>query len=1123
MKKTSISMATSSYTGIISRNITAVLILASSISFGQFSTDNLAQYTEMDGLPGAHVSNLISDRFGYIWTGTINGLARFDGYEFKRFYTNPVDSASIQGLVVWSLFEDSKGLIWIGSGPSYLNTYNPETRAFRQYAFKHLISHPANVELGVTSMCEDNNGRIYYGISTNYFEPISQALLYKDAVDDTLKRFLFPDSLVMQNVYGITKDKSGNIWLLSYSGVFKIDTSGKLAKFHSPAEETFKKNGEFPSDLKFDHNGQMWIISDKARLYEFNADYTSYKIHTSPDIVSYNSFANVIELDKSDNIWLGTINGLERFDRASGKFRAFSKGAKKHLEKTAITDLCFDSFGTLWIGTVMEGLLKFEERPAFKSFSSNNEDKNSITPGWANIIYETHDGKIWITTSGPANNAGMNELDPESGIIRPIPLRYLLPGSYIVYGLYENDSGDFVLSTNTGNYQFSPKTKGIKKIALKGVPDNIPINKFYKDSRGNLWLCTSAGLFKRNKGTGVFKNYDLSRIPGNNESSNEISAAYESKKHGLWLTTNNGLFLYNYKTDEIERLAYDKSKGDILLTQDVNSFYEDPEGIAWIGTWQGGLARYDPESGTLKNFTRSDGLPSMSIQAILPDPKHEALWLSTFEGLSRLELKTMRFINFSIADGIQGQLFADGSALKTSRGLFAFGGSNGITIFRPDEITKSSLPPKVFLTDFKLLNKSIIPGDRSLMKKPVYEMQEILVPFHQNNITLEFLAIHYSNPQKNKYAYKMENYDNDWRNVGNQPVAFYPNLPPGKYIFRVKAANNNGVWNEKGASLGIIVEPPWWKTRSAYIAFALIIVSVSFGLDRYFRHRIVQKERAKNQARELQQAKEIEKAYKELKSTQSQLIQSEKMASLGELTAGIAHEIQNPLNFVNNFSEVNLELIGELKTGIENGQLNEAITIVEDITLNEQKINFHGKRADAIVKGMLQHSRISNGIKEPTDINSLADEYLRLSYHGLRAKDKSFNSDFKIEPDQNLPNVNVIPQDIGRVLLNLINNAFYAVSERKRMQSDGYKPEVALTTRNMGNHIEIRVKDNGNGIPKNVLDKIFQPFFTTKPAGEGTGLGLSLSYDIIKAHGGELKVETREGEGTEFIIVLNST
>jgi two-component system NtrC family sensor kinase len=266
--------------------------------------------------------------------------------------------------------------------------------------------------------------------------------------------------------------------------------------------------------------------------------------------------------------------------------------------------------------------------------------------------------------------------------------------------------------------------------------------------------------------------------------------------------------------------------------------------------------------------------------------------------------------------------------------------------------------------------------------------------------------------------------------------------------------------------------------------------------------------------------KVLETTLANLKSTQSQLVHSEKMASLGELTAGIAHEIQNPLNFVNNFSEVNTELIGEMKEELSRGNIAEAKTVADDINDNEQKINFHGKRADAIVKGMLQHSRRSSGVKEPTDINTLADEYLRLAYHGLRAKDNSFNAVTKTDFDNTIGNIKIIPQDIGRVILNLITNAFYVVDEKKRQNSNGYEPTVSVSTKKAGDKVLVSVKDNGNGIPQKVLDKIFQPFFTTKPTGQGTGLGLSLSYDIVKAHGGELKVETKEGEGSEFVIVL---
>jgi len=307
--------------------------------------------------------------------------------------------------------------------------------------------------------------------------------------------------------------------------------------------------------------------------------------------------------------------------------------------------------------------------------------------------------------------------------------------------------------------------------------------------------------------------------------------------------------------------------------------------------------------------------------------------------------------------------------------------------------------------------------------------------------------------------------------------------------------------------------------RNKLRLYALLGIAVVFLLLTIIFYRNIRQKQKTNRA--------LENTLKDLQSTQAQLIQSEKMASLGELTAGIAHEIQNPLNFVNNFSDVNRELIDELKSELAAGNVRSAMELTDDLKSNEEKINHHGKRADAIVKGMLQHSRASTGQKELTDINALADEYLRLAYHGLRAKDKSFNAKFESNLDKSIDKIDIVPQDLGRVLLNLINNAFYAVAEKKQQLDGNYEPTVSITTKqinyslaNDGSRIQIKVKDNGNGIPEKIANKIFQPFFTTKPTGQGTGLGLSLSHDIIKAHGGEIKVETKEGEGSEFIIQL---
>ncbi|HQW27494.1 MAG TPA: triple tyrosine motif-containing protein, partial [Saprospiraceae bacterium] len=357
--------------------------------------------------------------------------------------------------------------------------------------------------------------------------------------------------------------------------------------------------------------------------------------------------------------------------------------------------------------------------------------------------------------------------------------------------------------------------------------------------------------------------------------------------------------------------------------------------------------------------------------------------------------------------------------------------------------------PSIVITQVSINDSLYSKPDGTIFKQSVAYSNAIELKHWQKDLSFDFVALHYLRSDDNLYSWKLENYDKNWSAPSKERKASYTNLSPGKYIFRVKASNADGIWNEEGTSVTITILPPWWRTWWAYLIYALIFL----GTLRIFSKWRERNLRTKNEMLERkveERTNSLTTTLDNLKSTQAQLIQSEKMASLGELTAGIAHEIQNPLNFINNFAEVNSELIDELREGIENNNLTEAKSLATNIRDNEDKIIFHGKRADAIVKGMLQHSRSSNGSKEPTDINALADEYLRLAYHGIRAKDNSFNATLNTDFDPAIGLINVIPQDIGRVILNLITNAFYAVSRSAPKSPKGdlpYAPSVMVSTK----------------------------------------------------------------------------
>jgi ligand-binding sensor domain-containing protein/signal transduction histidine kinase len=1095
----------------------------------RFSTHSNAQSESLrfdhigieEGLLNENITAILQDSKGFMWFGTFDGLYKYDAYSFTKYEKDPFDPNSLSHNFIYTIFEDKQGTIWVSTFEG-LCKFDRSTEKFTRYkpSPDAKFSNP-----NISAINEDSDGMIWVG---NFGDGLCRL--------DREKGIFLPDSFEIGGVNCIYKDKIGTLWVGSFTGLHKIKLTAKKAG--KPAEVSF-------TDYQNDTN--------------------------NPNSLSDNHIKSIFE-DHEGLMWLVTGNGLNSFDRKKGIIKRYQNepGNVHSISSNKFSawfgnNIKEDQDGNLWIATD-KGLNKLSpDRTVFTSFFHNPNDAYSLSADKIYCLEIDEAGILWAASWGTKlNKTNLN--NKPFGLRRHDPNNNSLSNNKVT-AIVEDSAGIIWIGTYGGGLDRWDKRRN-QFIHFRHNPANPQtlkhdsVTAILEDKHGHIWVCNLDVLSQLNKQTGEFTHYPVPMTQGNT-----IFSITEDQEGLLWLGTSDGIRSFDEKTHEFGNsyqfnhknpdpkgisdgtaqvifadskeniwIGYgsratdrlDKKTGHITHYKHeshdsasigdniVFSFYEDHKGNLWLGTWAGGLSYFNYNKEKFQTFTDKQGLASNTVFSIEEDNSGH-LWLGTRNGLSKFDPVTKTCINYNDKDGLQGNIFAAqvgkeiGVHFKGKDGTLYFGGNNGFNFFNPAELKPSSYAAPVVITQFKLFD-SLIKGAN--------ELNEIVLKHNENYFSFEFSSLSYYNPIKNQYKYKLEGVDKDWVYSGSRHYVAYTNIDPGTYTFRVNGTNNDDVWNEKGAYITITINPPWWRTWWAYSLYTLLFLACVYMLYRFQRQRLIREEREKVRANELEQAKEIEKAYTQLKATQTQLIHQEKMASLGELTAGIAHEIQNPLNFVNNFSEVNNELIEELKSQKSKLKSEEQDELLNDIFENNEKINHHGKRADAIVKGMLQHSRVSTGQKEPTDVNALADEYLRLAYHGMRAKDKSFNATIRTDFDNTIGKTNIIPQDIGRVLLNLYNNSFYAVAEKRKQNDDDYEPVISVSTKKENNKLIIKVSDNGNGIPQNVVHKIFQPFFTTKPTGQGTGLGLSLAYDIVKAHGGEITAKTKERESSEFIITL---
>jgi signal transduction histidine kinase/ligand-binding sensor domain-containing protein len=1070
------------------------------------------QYSVEQGLPNSAITNTIHTKNGACWIATSEGLCIVYG-ESIEILPNTYGTIlfmSEDGLGrVWVASKehgmfiidrragiqtqfilpgsftiqpriDAKGYVWITDATVGVYRLSPDLKTFQHFSTRNGLSSNNSV---ITY--EDRDGRIW----------ITNSGTGLDIIDLTAKKIKRMRTVLGAGVdFGTSmmQNPNGDMLVLFPSNGIEIISLKQETIKHIDTAQGLSKS--FLKNMVRDYSGNVWMAADLAGVYIINKTEDSLSHLTVQDGISD------IEIDRNQQIFMGTKSGLSVFPAPESIAHHLS--VKDGLLSSQVWGLLEDDKKRLWIGTY-SGINIIT--PENKILSYVPEQKNQSR---FDKIIQTGPGEF--LAAGPGS--GLMIINEIKHTAEKIDLKEGLPNNEI-FSLFQDKKGLIWLGCyNATVAVFNPVNREIRYLHLFAGISSDRVTGFLQDSLGNMYLTNyGEGLEYIDSKANTICHYS----PKEGLSSDKVGEIERDAKNRYWLGTENGIDLLDpvKQTNTIFTVASGlPSKGVYSLIQNNNTIFAGTEkGLVLINENEKTNLKPGESPWELQTYNKSLGFGFIDFNGnTVARTSDNKFWWGIVEG----------------ATNISGDVFKSDSVIGSPEvsGLDIFGKSQyfidpGI-ISNIDTVWYENGDSFVVKSTFSRINTDLSKGIRNDSLTTLGIPVNLSLPSDLN-----YLRFHFSRflPEKNgiyKYSYILDGVDEKWSNVTDQPVSEnYNNISPGYYTFRVSIKKGLGAWSEPSI-YSFRIRPPWWQSWWAELIYILFLVSLIRFWVRYRSRRLL-KENIMLEEKVKERTTALSTSLENLRQTQGQLIQAEKMASLGELTAGIAHEIQNPLNFVNNFSEVNTELVEEVNKALEEGNIPEARELLRDVEMNMEKITFHGKRADTIVKGMLLHSRANSGQKIPTNVNTLADEYLRLSYHGLRAKDKSFNAQFSMDLDPKMQEILLVQQDIGRVFLNLFNNAFYSVTEKKKLSESPYEPMVSVITRMKSDIIEIRIRDNGVGIPKKVLDKIYQPFFTTKPAGQGTGLGLSLSYDIItKEHGGKIDVVTKENDFTEFIIEL---
>ncbi|MCB9503828.1 MAG: response regulator [Deferribacteres bacterium] len=1038
------------------------------------------QFSVKDGLSFGGVKHIIQDDDGFLWLGTNYGLNRFDGCEFKHYLNNPADSSSISDNQIYCLYIDKRGILWVGTRNG-LNKYNKYFDRFTRY-----LNEPGNTNsllaADIQYIFQDKSGAYWIGGSKGVSK-----------TDRTFTRFNhFTTSSPDPN--GLPSGQLGTMYLDSYDHLW-ITIHGNDRETLSclnVSDEKFTHFTHIPNDstsisdgllypIYEDKNRNLWVGADELNLLDRKKNtFTRFKLDVSNAIGMVSANLKAIYEDNAGNFWIAIKEYLYTFDRTTQKL---TKVTRDTINALSIYE---DRSGVIWITGQGQLLLKYDQE--------NKQFPPPVFHKSAGQAIEDEYGTIWI-----ASDLGLYRIDRNSGHKSLFQINPDGNGNFISTILIDK-TGKMWIGMNQGLYHFDRSSHRYSKAKLKSgaawtTLDNV-IVVLREDSLGMIWIGSKDGLYKFDRITETTKHYQHNPNDSRSLHHNFIRNILLDRQGSVWICATD-LHKYDPKHDnfthEIANIDDPAGPGhnQVLWIHESNN---GQQGTYWIGT-DIGLFKYDRASKKFSHFTEEDGLPHVLVRGIQED-NHNNLWILTGYGLSKFNPIANSFKNYDVDDGLPtGQYW---ELIQNKTGKMFVGGNNGLSIFHPDSIQDDPHGPPIVLTRFKISNKDV-EFDSSLS-----HLNQIILNYDENMIAFEFAALDFTNPQKNQFAFKMEGFNKEWIHAGNKNEATYTNVPPGKYTFRVKGSNHDGVWNEKGTSIQIIILPPWWKTMPAYIAYFLLFALLFYTIRRTQLNRITIKHEL------------------ELKSLHSEKLEEIDRAK-SRFFANISHEFRTPLTLI----------LGSIETW-------RTKALPDWMKKDVQVLERNGRRLLRLINQLLDISKLESGRMSlqarPESINKLL-KYLVYSFHSLSER-KHIDLHFQTSVQENggtAPELIVyIDRDkFDKIITNLLSNAFkltpdggnISVEVSTHFNSDLQPTDTSRTERRIANDfVEIAVSDTGPGIPQQHLDKIFDRFYqvdsSTTRTHQGCGIGLALTKELVELHHGQIFIESEIGKGTRFIVKL---